>query len=229
MIDKTPMADSGANRRENFRIDNVLPVSLRRVPGGIMPAAHIIPVAAATSSPVDSPWESGNNLSFSELDSTFALMLIEVNAKLDLLLVAHHIQSDAVGVETNAIRLSMTQLLSQINVKLEHLLAAQRVARSEERVRIDKVCLSASGIKLTTEEKLSAGNHVEVRMLFNTGGRPFWVVVGGTVVRARPLATGKLEVAINFTGITEEVEDEISRYALLEQKKQIMARRGIRR
>lgn len=224
MIDDTPMPASGSNRRENFRIDSVLPVSIRKVTNAVIPASHIFPVAV-TPAPSES-WEGGINPSFSEFDTTFALMLIEVNAKLDLLLVAQNIQSESAR-DISPANLSMTQLLSQINIKLEHLLSAQHMARADERVRIDTVSLSASGIKLLTEEPLAPKDIVEVRMLFN-GSRPQWVVVGGTVIRVRKLATGKREVAINFTGINETVEDEITRYALINQKKQIMARRGVK-
>ncbi len=222
MIDDTPLAASGSNRRENFRIDSVLPVSIRKVTNTVIPAAHIYPVAV-TPTPAES-WEGNINPSFSEFDTTFALMLIEVNAKLDLLLVAQHIQSESAR-DTSPPNLSMTQLLSQINLKLEHLLSAQHLARADERVRIDTVSLSASGIKLLTEEPLAPKDVVEVRMLFS-GIKPVWVVVGGTVIRVRQLASGKREVAITFSEISEPVEDEITRFALVSQKKQIMARRG---
>lgn len=224
MIDDKRLAASGSNRRENFRIDNVLPVSVRKVENTVVPASHIFPVSV-TNQPSEA-WEGGANPSFGEFDSTFALMLIEVNAKLDLLLVAQGIQGKNAKDES-PIQLSMTQLLTQINVKLEHLLAARHISRPDERIRIDTVCLSASGIKLTTESEFAPGDLVEVRMLL-TINRPFWVVVGGTVVRSKVLLTGKREVAINFTEISETVQDEISRYALLNQKKQIIARRGIR-
>lgn len=225
MIDDTPVAASGSNRRDNFRIDNVLPVAIRKVDNAVVPASHIFPVAV-TNQPSEA-WEGGINPSFSEFDSTFALMLIEVNAKLDLLLVAQRLQSSQAKDESPT-QLSMNQLLTQINVKLEHLLAAQHITRPDERVRIDTVCLSASGIKLYTEAELSPGDLVEVRMLL-TINRPFWAVVGGSVVRSAMRPNGKREVAINFTGISEAVQDEISRYALLNQKKQIIARRGMQR
>jgi hypothetical protein len=224
MIDDTPLAASGSNRRENFRIDNVMPVSIRKVVNAVVPTSHIFPVAVTPAA--SESWEGGINPSFSEFDTTFALMLIEVNAKLDLLLVAQRIQSESAR-DVSPANLSMTQLLSQINIKLEHLLSAHHLARADERVRIDTVSLSASGIKLLTEEPLVPKDLVEVRMLFSSN-RPVWVVVGGTVIRAKQLPSGKREVAITFTEISESVEDEITRYALVNQKKQIMARRGVK-
>ena len=222
MIDDTPLTASDSNRRENFRIDNVLPVVLRKVENGVTPTAHIVPVAANKSN--DEIWEGGLNATFGEFDTNFALMLIEVNSKLDLLLTAQNLSSKATK-GTEAAKLSMSQLLLQVNIKLEHLLSAHHLSRPEDRVRLDTVSLSASGIKLISDELFSPGDLVEVRMLLNIN-RPFWVVVGGSVVRTTPLSEVKHEVAIHFAEMDEMVSDEISRYALVDQKKQILARRG---
>ena len=224
MINDTPLTASDSNRRDNFRIDDVLPISIRKVKNNVLPTAHIFPVAIDRSPPAT--WEGGTTSTLVELDSDFTLMLIEVNAKLDLLLNAHSVKAES-PKDTSPSRLSMNQLLLQINLKLEHLLGAQQLTRPDDRIRLDIVSLSASGIKLTTEESLSQGDLVELRMLMNIN-MPFWVVVGGTVVRATPLPTGKHEVAIRFAEMDETIQDEISRYALLTQKKQLLARRGIR-
>ena len=223
MIDDTPLTASASNRRDNFRIDNVLPVSLRKIENGVTPTAHIIPVA--TNKTNDEILEGGLNATFGEFDTNFTLMLIEVNSKLDLLLNAQNLSSKPTK-GTEPIRLSMSQLLLQVNIKLEHLLGAHHLSRPEDRVRVDTVSLSASGIKLMTDEAFSPGDLVEVRMLLNIN-RPFWVVVGGSVVRTTPLSKNKHEVAICFADMDEMVSDEISRYALVDQKKQILARRGI--
>jgi len=223
MINDTPLTASDSNRRENFRIDNVLPVSLRKIENGVLPLAHIVPVAANKSN--NEIWEGGLNSTFGEFDTNFALMLIEVNSKLDLLLNAQNLSSKA-AKGTEAISLSMSQLLLQINIKLEHLLGAHHLSRPEDRIRVDTVSLSASGIKLMTDEAFSSGELVEVRMLLNIN-KPFWIVVGGSVVRTTPLSKGMHEVTICFADMDVMVSDEISRYALVDQKKQIIARRGI--
>lgn len=222
MIDDTPLTASAANRRENFRIDNVLPVSLRKVENGVTTSAHIVPVAANKSN--NEIWEGGLNATFGEFDTNFALVLIEVNSKLDLLLSAQNLSAKATK-GTEAAKLSISQLLLQVNIKLEHLLSANHLSRPDDRVRIDTVSLSASGIKLITEDTFSPGDLVEVRMLLNIN-KPFWVVVGGSVVRTTPLSESKHEVAISFADMDEMIRDEISRYALVDQKKQILARRG---
>jgi len=222
MINDTPLTANESNRRDNFRIDDVLPISIRKLKNTVLPTAHIFPVALDKT---PGTWESGTGSPLVELDSDFTLMLIEVNAKLDLLLNAQ--LKAASTKDTSPSRLSMNQLLLQINLKLEHLLGAQQLTRPDDRIRLDIVSLSASGIKLKTEEALSEGDLVELRMLMSIN-LPFWVVVGGTVVRATPLPTGKNEVAIRFAEMDETIQDEISRYALLTQKKQLLARRGIR-
>lgn len=222
MIDDPPSPNGAANRRENFRIDNVLPVSLRKVESGVVPTAHIIPVAANQTN--NEIWEGGLNASFGAFDANFALLLIEVYGKLDRLLEAEHLNTkEAEGTEIS--RLSLSQLLLQINLKLDHLLNARHLSRPEERVILDMVSLSASGIKVKSYEPLLAGDLVEVRLLL-TINKPFWVVVGGAVVRTFPLSKGLSEVSIRFQNLNEVVSDEISRYALLDQKKQILARRG---
>lgn len=222
MTADTPANSNAANRRENFRIDNVLPVSLRKVENGLLPTAHIVPVAANQAN--TEIWQGGLNSTFGEFDTNFALLLIEVNSKLDLLLTAQNLHCSAVK-GTEASRLSMSQLLLQVNIKLEHLLGAHHLSRPEDKIRLDTVSLSAGGIKLTTDESLSPGDLVEVRMLLNIN-RPFWVVVGGFVVRSVPLPENLYEVAINFAEVSEQVSDELSRYTLVDQKKQILARRG---
>lgn len=223
MSDNVPLDASGSNRRENFRIDCVLPISIRKIDNGVLPAARIFPVAV--DSHTSGAWEGGLVPSSGEIDSNLALMLIEVNSKLNLLLEAQNLRDEVVQ-DPGPVKLTMNQLMLQINLKLEHLLGAFNLSRSEERMRIDKVSISASGIKLVTEEALSADDVVEVRMLLSIT-TPFWVVVGGTVVRSTMLRTGKHEVAINFANMSEMVADEISRYALTNQKKQLLARRGL--
>jgi len=224
MIDDLPTPGGAANRRETFRIDNVLPVSLRKVGDGVVPTAHIVPVAANQAQ--TEVWEGGLNASFGAFDANFALLLIEVNGKLDRLLEADHLKNRVVeGTEIS--KLSLSQLLLHVNLKLDHLLSARHLSRPEEKVILDMVSLSASGIKAKSYEPLLAGDLVEVRILLTTTNKPFWVVVGGEVVRAFPLSKGLSEVSIRFRNLTEMVSDEISRYALLDQKKQILARRGL--
>jgi c-di-GMP-binding flagellar brake protein YcgR len=149
--------------------------------------------------------------------------MIEVNAKLDMLLNAQGLTSSS--KDSAPVKLSLSHLLLQINMKLEHLLGAHQLNTPDQRIRIDPVNLSASGIKLDTNDPLSEGDLVEVRMLM-TAAKPFWIVVTGTVVRAVELPTGKREIAIHFSDMDESIRDEISRFALVNQKKQILARRG---
>lgn len=225
MINKSPLPDDAQNRRENFRIDHVLPIIIRKIHPGITPKPHIYPVTINT--PASGEWsEGGLNPAVTEIDANFALTMIEVNSKLDLLLNAQGFTSLPAS-DSAPIRLSLSHLLLQINMKLEHLLGTHKLNSPDQRIRIDPVNLSASGVKLITDEPLSAGNLVEVRMLM-TSAKPIWVVVTGSVVRSIRLATGKREVAINFSDMDESIQDEISRYALINQKKQILARRGVR-
>lgn len=224
MIDGNPMAHNTSNRRENFRIDHVLPIVIRKIHPGIEPAPHIFPIIANKSA--SGEWsEGGLNPAVTEIDANFALTMIDVNSKLDMLLNAQGLVSSC--KDSTPAQLSLSHLLLQINMKLEHLLGSHQLNAPDQRIRIDPVNLSASGVKMNTDEPLAADDLVEVRMLM-TAAKPFWIVVTGTVVRSVRLPSGKHEVAIHFSDMDESIRDEISRYTLINQKKQILARRGIR-
>ncbi len=223
MTNESPIPEDTINRRGNFRIDNVLPISIRKLAGQPRPTAHLIPIAVSGSGSLT---QDGSFISaFNEPNPILSLTLIELRSKLDLLLNAAHPEGDRRPNDNGPALLTLGQLVAQLNRQADQLLTLNRQARADERVQIEAVNLSASGIKLLTDEVLEANDQVEVRIFINLR-EPFWVVAGGTVVRAQLLSSGRREVAIDFTGISETVSDELSRYALLCQKQQIIARRG---
>lgn len=224
MLEENPLDIDNQNRRDNFRIDHILPVVIRKIHPGIAPAPHIVPIAP--NNRASGEWHQGGlNPIVTEIDANFASTMIEVDSKIDILLNAQGISSSA--SKDSSIQLSLSHLLLQINMKLDHLLGVHNLSPPDQRIRIDSVNLSASGIKLTTDQPLFADDLVEVRMLM-AAAKPFWIVVTGSVVRSIPLPAGKHEVAINFCDMDDAIRDEISRYALVNQKKQILSRRGIR-
>ncbi len=210
---------SDQNRRENFRIDDLLATSVRKIENGVLPVARIIPVALSDSGRLG----AGLKPLPHEIDPSFALMLLEANAKLDLLFEFYKLPRYN---EEKDLKPSMTQLLLQINTKLDSLLDFHLIARQQETTRVGEVSLSASGIKLTSHEPLAAGDLVEVHMLLYTD-QPCWVVVGGSVARANPLPEGGCQVAIQFAATNGAIQDAIATYALRKQKEQLIAQRWL--
>lgn len=210
---------SDQNRRENFRIDDLLATSVQKIENGVLPVARIIPVALSDSGRLG----AGLNPLPHEIDPSFALMLLEANAKLDLLFAFYKMPRYN---EAKDLKPSMTQLLLQINTKLDNLLDFHLIARQQEATRVGEVSLSASGIMLTSHETLAAGDVVEVHMLLYTD-QPCWVVVGGSITRANPLPEGGCQVAIQFAPTNGAIQDAIATYALRKQKEQLISQRWL--
>jgi len=205
------------NRRENFRIDDLLATSVQKIENGVLPVARMIPVALSDSGRLG----TGMKLLSHEIDPSFTLMILEAEAKLDLLIDFYKLPRQN---EEKDLQPSMTQLLLQINAKLDSLLDFHRITRRQDATRVKEVSLSASGIKLASPETFAVGDFVEVRMLLSTD-QPCWVVTGGSVARADLLPEGGVQVAIEFTPAKGLVQDTIATYVLRKQKEQLISQR----
>lgn len=212
------MGSDSLNRRESFRIDTVIPTSIRKIPSGTPPEAKLVPVTLTDST----SWASELMASAEEINTSFALILIEINTKLDLLLGDTAAENRRAGKRLPQI--SLNQLLYQASAKTDQLLARQHIERPEDAIRVSEVSLSASGIKLHTMSNISVGDTVEVRMLL-TPSQPVWVMVGGSIVRVTVAPEGDRQVAINFLPMADPVRDAITMYALKRQKEQLRAER----
>ena len=209
---------SGKNRRENFRIDDLLATSIQKIDNGVLPVARIIPVALSDSGKLGAGMKSLSH----EIDPPFALMLLEANAKLDLLFEFYKLPRYN---EAKDLRPSLTQLLLQVNAKLDSLLDFHLIDRPKETTRVGEVSLSASGIKLVSHETLAVGDIVEVHLLL-TMDQPCWVVIAGSVTQATPLPEGGSQVVIQFAAATNgAIQDTIAGYALKKQKEQLINQR----
>ena len=208
---------SDQNRRENFRIDDLLATSVQKIGNGVLPVSRIIPVTLSDSGRLGTGTKSFSH----EIDPSFALMLLEANAKLNLLFEFYKLPQFN---EEKDLKPTMSQLLLQINTKLDTLLDFHRITRQQETARVGEVSLSACGIKLISHEPLTAGDLVEVHMLLATD-QPCWVVVGGSVLRTTPLPEGGCQVAIQFATTNAAIQDAISTYALRKQKEQLISQR----
>lgn len=210
---------SEQNRRENFRIDDLLATSVQKIENGVLPVARIIPVALSDSGRLGAGLKSSSH----EIDPSFALMLLDANAKLDLLFEFYKIPRYN---EEKDLKPSLTQVLLQLNTKLDGLLDFHLIARQQEATRVGEVSLSASGIQLVTHETLEDGDLVEVHILL-PADQPSWVVIGGSVARTTPLPEGGFQVAIHFSAANGSIQDAIATYALKKQKEQLISQRWL--
>ena len=212
-------ATSNQNRREDFRIDDLLATSVRKLKNSVLPVARIVPVALSNSGRIG----AGPRPLLHEIDPSFTMMLLEANAKLDLLFAFYQQPRDK---EEKDLQPSLTHLLLKINAKLDALLDFHDIAREQEATRVGEVSLSASGIRLVSHETLAAGDLVETHMLL-LADQPCWVVVGGLVTRANPLPEGGCQAAIQFTSTNAAIRDAIATYALRKQKEQLISQRWL--
>src|SRR3989339_270181 len=207
------------NRRENFRIDDLLAASVRKIENNALPVPRIIPVAISDSARIGAGLRSFSH----EIDPSFALMLLDASAKLNLLFDFYPLPRYN---EEKDFRPSLSQLLLQINTKLDSILDFHHIARQQEEPRVGEVSLSASGIKLSSNDTFAAGDFVEIHLLLSMD-QPCWVVVGGSVVRVPPLPEGGSQVAVHFTPTNAAIQDAIANYALKKQKEQLIGQRWL--
>lgn len=114
------------------------------------------------------------------------------------------------------------RMLTEINQKLSVLLDNMYLASQglTNNIPIRKVCVSASGIKATCEEKFEPGDSVEIKMLL-TANTSFWVVIYGKVIRAKQIDESRWETAIEFSEMGDEVKNAIGAYMISRQREMI--------
>lgn len=79
------------------------------------------------------------------------------------------------------------------------------------------VRISASGIKLTTDERMEKGDSGEIRIWLSMQ-RPIVVVVNGEVEQASMNADGRCEVTYRFLSMEDEVQDTLNQYTISRQR-----------
>lgn len=79
------------------------------------------------------------------------------------------------------------------------------------------VNVSASGVRVETDQPVAVGDTVEVKMILPLYP-PAGVLAIGEVVRAEEVAGGRRKVAVQFTDMDDDVRDVIIQYALKRQR-----------
>jgi c-di-GMP-binding flagellar brake protein YcgR len=117
---------------------------------------------------------------------------------------------------------AILRLLLEINKKLDMLLE-ERGNSGEEEIRPQPVNISAGGIRFLTDEKVSKGDLMEIRMHLWTCP-PLKIITYGEVVRVIE-KNNKYEVAVSFKNSEEEVREAILRYTLQKQRELLKKQR----
>jgi len=117
---------------------------------------------------------------------------------------------------------AILRLLLEINKKLDMLLE-ERGNSGEEEIRPQPVNISAGGIRFLTDEKVSKGDLMEIRMHLCTCP-PLKIITYGEVVRVIE-KNNKYEVAVSFKNSEEEVREAILRYTLQKQRELLKKQR----
>lgn len=117
------------------------------------------------------------------------------------------------------------KMLCDINMKLELIL--EKLGSGKGHADIDDnrhVNISASGMKLTTDEQVEIGDMIEVKLYLPTVPT-VGIIAFGRAVRVNRTDDGRFEVALHFTGMGDDVRDEIIQYTLKRHREIIRQQR----
>ncbi len=126
------------------------------------------------------------------------------------------------GQPQHGLEPAIWRLLFEINKKLDMLLEEKGFS-SEEEIRPQPVNISAGGIRFLTDEKVSKGDLMEIRMHL-CSCPPLKIITYGEVVRVIE-KNNKYEVAVSFKNSEEEVREAILRYTLQKQRELLKKQR----
>ncbi len=117
------------------------------------------------------------------------------------------------------------EILVDIDTKLSALLGAINMQNEGFTGANEKyINISASGVRFTIKEKVEIGDLLEIKILL-PAYPPLGIVASGEVVRVNDLGNDEYDVALHFSGITDEVTDEIIQYSIKRQREIIHKQR----
>jgi hypothetical protein len=172
-------------------------------------------------------WEEKR--SYFRVDDAFPVeakrMKADIPYKKSKIFRGYDVETPDIDQLDEAIHPQLWQILVDINAKLTSILDSLRFEsegfkKSEEKI----VNLSASGIRFTMSEKVTAGDKLEIKMLLPTGP-PVGVITYGNVIRVNEIGNDQYEVSLHFSDMDEEVREEIIRYAINRQREMIRKER----
>jgi hypothetical protein len=204
------------NRRENFRVEVFLPLSIHRIPPAFSQPPQLIPAGerhyGAWSYRVrNSPHDS--------FDHTFVEMLIETDKMINLLLES--LCPDEAPKESAFPIRAIPHILANINSKLECLLKKHELPTIGNVFKCCSISLSAGGIRTHTDEKYMKNERVQVRLLLEQE-QPLLLVICGRIVRIDLEKGGGWEISVAFENVTDDIQQEIINFSLRKQKEQMI-------
>jgi hypothetical protein len=119
------------------------------------------------------------------------------------------------------------KILVAINKKLD--LIMERLHLDSEKfmaMENRQVNLSESGMRFTIDERIEAGDVIEIKMIL-PGYTPVGILTFGKVVRVHNRGDNKYDIAVHFLDmdIDSRVKDEIVKYLLRRQREILAAKR----
>jgi hypothetical protein len=113
------------------------------------------------------------------------------------------------------------RMLTEINRKLTVLLDNMYLtSQGLANIQVEKVSISASGMRVLCDENFEPGDYVEIKILL-TANTSFWVVLYGRVIRVTQFDSSKWEVGIEFFDMGDEVRNSLSAYMISRQREMI--------
>ncbi|MFA5074322.1 MAG: PilZ domain-containing protein [Nitrospirota bacterium] len=128
------------------------------------------------------------------------------------------------GLPDGSINPRIWNMLVDMNAKLE-LIMEKLCLENEGLVSANNVPvnISASGIRITVNERLEPGDRVEIKMSLPSSP-PVGIVTCGEVQRATSTEHGTWEIAIQFINMNDDVRDEIIQYTFQRQRELMQER-----
>lgn len=208
------------DQRRYFRVDDYFPVTAKKLEED--QAQHsrsrVIPVFGFESSEITLPdLPDGNALRVWRA-------LHGINNKMSI--IAYYLEVTQNPVPEKAEKVNhVLKLMEQADFRLASVMdelgiSKYRLARAENK----RINLSAAGVRFITHEPLEMGDYVELKMLLPTTP-PTGIMARTRVVRAEDLGKGRYDVALDFSGIDESVQDLIINYALDRQRDVVKRKR----
>lgn len=130
-----------------------------------------------------------------------------------------------INISDDIINTGLWEILVSIDSKLEFIL--EKLCLKDEgflNVPTKRVNISASGIRVETNDAFKEGDMVEIKMLLPSY-HPIGIITYGQVVRVNKIDDELKEVAMHFVNMEDDIRDEIIWYTLNRQRELLRAKK----
>jgi hypothetical protein len=128
------------------------------------------------------------------------------------------IEMTEIEVPDETINPSLWKMFVEINNKLGLILERlQMESEGFTKAENKQVNISESGMRFIMNEKVEAGDVLEIKILLSSSPS-HGILIYGNVVRVNNIGDGKYEVAIHFSDMDDEIREEIIQHILKRQR-----------